>query len=291
MRRIELLSEGHSRGRVREIYQEIEHEFAVPLVGSMFRALAAYSDVLDSVWSQFKSNVGTQVFIDFSSRIRSNADAMAADTFELDDLYAWMQGHECDKEDIRRIRYVLEMFHYLNPKLLLTAAAVDVAVNRIQSPNVSRRRPSPSRTQEPEFPTRAPQVMLDQAPDQVKEVYFDVLDLMGIPIVPDDFQALGNWQNFIRRTWNDLKPVMRSTTYLEESQRLSRMAVELAQELPHAVVIESPTDEIRMIAETFLSLYARQTISTAGIRWMVLEGERAARTIGRAAGERPAQEQ
>jgi hypothetical protein len=121
----------------------------------------------------------------------------------------------------------------------------------------------------------------------VKEDYLDIADIMGVPIIPDDFQSLGHWPTFLRRAWTEIKTAMRSSTFLDEAQMLSAFAVSAAQELPHNMKIDAD-QEVRRILETFLSLYSRVSVVTAAIRWMVIEGERTVRVIGRAAGERPA---
>lgn len=286
MRRIGTLEEGQSRGRVREIYLDAERSFAVPFVGAVFRALAVQPNVLEQVWPQVKSNVEAQTFVNLSSRLRQRSDMLAETTFELVDLYAWLRDHGFPREDIRRILYILELFHQLDPKLLICTAAMTVAVTGISNPEIRRRRFSPIRTPQPEFPTRIPQVMIEQAPDEVKEDYLDIADVMGLPVIPDEFQTLGHWPPFLRRVWNELKPVTRSHTFLNEAENLEAVAIEMAQELPCPVKIENPTDDTRRILETFMSIYARMNLVISAVRWMMIEGERLARSVGRAAGER-----
>ncbi|HOK53321.1 MAG TPA: halocarboxylic acid dehydrogenase DehI family protein [Armatimonadota bacterium] len=289
MRRIETLEEGQARGRVKEIYKEIERAFGVPFVGGVFRALAQYPDVLESAWNQLKPNISTQSYVDLSNDLRQRADALAELIFELDDLYTWMLDHNFSREDIRKVLYTLEVLHYINPKLLLATAAITAGVMGVKNPQIKRRRESPITSQEPDYPNKLPQVMLEQASNEVKEDYYDIIAIMGLLTLPDDIQALGNWPTFLRRVWSNLKPVVRSATFLEESQNLESVAIESAQELPYPVEVKSDNPEVRRILESFMSMYARMCIGISAIRWMVMEGERTARLIGRAAGERPSE--
>ena len=289
MRRIDTCEEGQSRGRVREIYTEIEHDFGSPYVGEVFRALASYdADVFDRIWTELKPNVETQAFIDLSGQLRQRINALAEVTFEPIDFYSWLLDHDFSREDIRRIMYTLEVLHYVNPKYLLATAALLTTVMRVRDPRIIRRRASEITAFEPDFPTRIPQVMPEQASDDVKEDYYDIADVMGIPVIPDDFQALAHWPDFLRQVWTEFRSAMRSSTFLDEAQMVSTFAVSAAQELPYTMKLDVD-QEVRRILETFLSIYARVSVVTAAIRWMVIEGERTVRIVGRAAGERPSE--
>lgn len=290
MRRIETLEEGQAHGQLKVIYGEIQHNFGTPFVGSIFRALATQPGLLETVWPQLKPDVETQEFADLASRIRQRADSLARLTFDLDDLYTWLHDHRFTREDIRRILYVLEVLHYVNPKLMLATAALTVAAAGIKTPGVTQRGASRITKEEPEYPNKIPQVMFEQASNGVKEDYYDIADVMGTPIIPDDFQSLAEWPSFLHRVWNVLKPVMRSTTLLDEAQSISEFAVESAQELPYQVELAHPEQQhVRQIIETFLSLYSRMMVGISAIRWMMIEGQQNARIVGWAAGERSAE--
>lgn len=288
MRRIETLEEGQSQGQIRAIYEDIQRAFGTPFVGSIFRALATQPGLLETVWPKLKPNVEAQAFVDISNRIRQRADSLAQLTFELDDLYSWLHDHRFEREDIRRIFYTLEALYYVNPKLMLTAAAITVPIAGISSPMVTRRQASQITSDEPEFPNKIPQVMFEQASNGVKEDYYDIADVMGAPFIPDDFQALANWPSFLHRVWNMMKPVMRSRTLLDEAHGISEFAIKSALELPHPIEMEDSGEDTRRIVETFLSLYSRTMVGISAVRWMMIEGQRTAKIIGRAAGERHA---
>lgn len=286
MRRIETLEEGQSHGHIRAIYEDIQRVFGTPFVGSLFRALATQPGLLETVWLKLKPNMEAQAFVDISNSIRQRADSLAQLIFELENIYSWLHDHRFEREDIRRIFYTLEVLHYTNPKLLLATAAITVPITGISSPKVTRRQASQITSDEPEFPNKIPQVMFEQASNGVKEDYYDIVYIMGVPFVPDDFQALANWPPFLHKVWNILKPVMRSRTLLDEALSISEFAIESALELPHPIEVEEPGENARRIVETFLSLYSRTMMGISAIRWMMIEGQRTAKIIGRAAGER-----
>ncbi|MEN6520628.1 MAG: halocarboxylic acid dehydrogenase DehI family protein [Armatimonadota bacterium] len=290
MRRIETLEEGQAHGQLKTLYGEIQRDFGSPFVGSIFRALAKQPGLLEAVWPQLQPDVTTQAFVDLASRIRQRADTLAGLTFDLDDLYTWLHDHRFTREDIRRILYVLEVLHYLNPKLLLATAALTVSVTGIKTSGINRYRATRITKEEPEYPNKIPQVMFEQASNGVKEDYYDISDVMGIPVIPDDFQALAEWPSFLRRIWSMLKPGMRSTTLLNEAQGISQAALELAQELPNPVEVSYPDQQrARQLFETFLSLYARTMVGISAVRWTMIEGQQNARITGWAAGERSAE--
>ncbi len=287
MRRIELLEEGQAHGRIKEIYGEIERDFGSPFVGSVFRALGYHPEFLDSAWTQLRPNVESQAFLDLSHQISQRMNALAEVTFDIIDLYAWLLDHKFDKEDIRHILYTIEVLNYTNPKYLLATAAIIVGITGINNPQIKRRKASPVTSEEPEFPSPIPRIMAEQASKEVKEDYYDIADVMGVPVIPDNFQAFGKWPEFLRVVWNELKPAMRSSTFLDEARDVSAFTIEAAQELPYPVKLPDPGDDVRKIVETSISLYARVGVGTAGVRRVITEGERMARMVGRAAGERP----
>jgi hypothetical protein len=284
MQRFETLEEGHATGSVKETYLEIERLFGAPYVPALFRCLALHPDVLHTFWTKLKPNLQTQAFSDFSTQLRTRADALAEATFEFSNLYIWLRDHRFSREDIRHILYLIETLHYVNPRFLLATAALAAPAMGIKDSRIVRSKALPIKSQEPEFPTKISRVMFEQAPHDVKEDYFDIVAVMGSPLVPDEFTMFGHWPLFLKRVWSELKPVMRSTTFLDEAQNVSAYAIELAQELPYEIDLEDPGVEIRMILETFLSLNARLMVGMAAIRRMIVEGERLARAVGRAAG-------
>lgn len=286
MKLVETCEEGQAHGLVKDIYKQIEQSMGVPFVGAIFRSLASNPSTLASVWDQIRPNVETKAFIDLSQRLGRQADALAESTFEFVNLYGWLQDHGFSSEDIRPIRYIFDVFRHLDSDLQLISAAIIVALTEISDPRVVRRKAEVVSTEViTEYTLKVPQVMPEQAPPSVREDYYDILAVMGIPIVPDEYQALGKWPVFLRRAWAEMKPVMRSSTLLDEATSISALAIESAQELPHPIRLNVETDEIRRLAEIFLSLYSRTAMSTAAIRWMLIEGERATRAAGRAAGE------
>lgn len=285
MHRMETVEESHSRGQVREIYRDIEHSLGVPFVGAIFRAFAAVPEVLPSIWSQIRPNLGTQAFAYLSRRLRRQSEALAESTFELVDLYGWMIDHNCSREDIRRVLYSLEMLHFVDPKLLLITASLFANLHGIHDERIERRKPSIPTSQEPEFPTAIHRVMYEQAPEIVKEAYLDILDTCKSPIVPDDAQIIGNWPQFLHKAWTELKPMLHSPTFIEESRSLAGLAISLAQELPYPIDISNVDRNVHDIVNKFLRIYSGTTVTTAAVRWMMIEGQRSSRNAGRAAGE------
>lgn len=285
MRGIVTIEESHATGKTREIYHDVERALGIPFPGLTFRALAPVADVLESIWPQVKKNAATQSFSALSGRLQRQADEAVAATFELEDLYSWLKDHDFSREDTRRIRYSLDMLHHANPRLLLITASLYAALHNITDPRFTRPRPTVRNSHEPEYPTKIDRVMMEQAPLETKEIYLDAAEAAGVPVVPDDFLILGNWPTFLRRAWESVKPVMHSMTFINEASDLSVRATQFAQELPYPTELSNTDIEVRRLVDIVQSLYARTTMATAAVRWMVIEGERINRVAGRAAGE------
>ncbi len=285
MRVIATIEESHAHGATKDIYTNIERTLAVPFVGMVFRSLATREGVLEAVWPQIRRNIETQAFSDLAGQLRRNSEGAVETTLEFDDVFAWLGEHNFSREDVRHIRYALEMLHFVNSKLLLANAAMYVSLHNISNPKIVRSRPKEITKTEPQFPTRVSRVMLEQAPADTKEIFLDVMDAVRVPAIPDDFLMLAEWPTFLRRIWNDLRPAMHSPTFIDEAATLSALAIESAQELPYPISLENAGIDTRRIVDMFQSFYPMVSLATAAVRWMVIEGERVNRSIGRAAGE------
>ena len=282
---IHMIEEGQAHGQIKEIFRDIEGALGAPFVPAIFRSFAMRPELLEEAWPQIKRNIETQSFVELSARLRRRSDSIVETIFEFDDLYSWIQEHGFSREDLRRMRYALEMLHYVGPKLLLVTASLYVSLHNIRDPKVVRAKALPQTNQEPEFPTKVPRMMMNQATADVKEAYLDVAEAVGAPILPDEFQMLGEWPPLLRRVWNDLRPVMHSKTFLDEAECMLAVATEAAQELPYSISLEHAGIDVRRVVDMFMSVYSKTQLAISAVRWMITEGERISRMTGRAAGE------
>ncbi len=65
----------------------------------------------------------------------------------------------------------------------------------------------------------------EQASEQVKNIYQDIKKVLGLPIVPNLFKAMGNNPEQLEVTWNQFKVIMGPGELTKREKELVAMAV------------------------------------------------------------------
>jgi hypothetical protein len=108
--------EDNATPEVKRVYDDIKTALRVPLVDLVFRDLARYPDFLTVAWRQLHPNVQSIYFERQADRVRARA---------VDAVATWSSAPAAPDDELRA---TLEVFHYVNPKLLIAVAALRAAV-------------------------------------------------------------------------------------------------------------------------------------------------------------------
>lgn len=282
--KIRMIEEHDADAKTREIYRDIKKTMSVPMVNSFFMTLAYYPDVLETFWQAVKPSLNTHFFLSSTRRAQTVADSTAETLFEFIDDYAWLKDHGFSREDMREIRYGVEYFHYVIPKMAVLSSHL---MSVLHGYNLSPAGQREADTQEPDFSVKIQTVPFESAPREVEYIYRDIVDATGYHIINKLYTVLARWPEYLKHTWYDeIKPVVFTQDYRRESSKLQEIIHEAARQLPYPAIdirdkLEGEAvEKAPQIAEFFDRMLPGEMIVVGGIRNMLVEGERAARAAG-----------
>src|SRR5438093_3463233 len=128
----EPVPEYKAEGEIERVYHEIRQSLRVTGVNLNFRAWAAFGKFLPEIWEQLRPNVESTVFDSAATQLREQALHAAASLPRSDsDSYPPL-----GQSRSYQIRAALDLYHDINPKLLVLTAAVYQALQgeRIGNP-------------------------------------------------------------------------------------------------------------------------------------------------------------
>jgi hypothetical protein len=260
----EEISEEDAQGQVKAVYKDIKQTLRVPLVNLVFRVLANHPDYLQLAWRQLKPNIQTVFFEQQADAIRARAvDGVAS-----------MSVRTAEQDPA--IGEVLNVFHYVNPKLLLAVAALRTASNG-ELPRLEEIPAEARRQIVPGIPGGVPSVPMvdpDAASPEVRAIFEDILTTLNLNSVNSDYRALAHYPDYFTRAWDALKPMATSPDYQRLHVDLRRIAEEAVLRLPFRVeaspnvmrlcgISEREIDAIRGTLDRFYRLLPGLTANVA----------------------------
>ena len=250
--RLRLVGESEARGRTQEVYEEIKQTFGVPQVSALFQAFAAYPKVLDVFWRAMRPTVQTRQFFRLGDRLRADAYTRMYNYFQMCDLRA---SHGLNAGSWQQISEITELFHYLDPLLLLLSVALTQASARPVGESAGESSPA----EHPVFPHPAPLVTEEMAPAQIKAIYDDIKRTLDLPVLSTAYQAFASFPAFLESYWNALKPIAQSALYTESHAGVRETAWSLVREFPARVELTSDYLSDAGVADDDITVAARIT--------------------------------
>jgi len=228
--RIQPVKKDQASPEIRARFEDIQDTMGVPWPPANWRAYAMYPDVMKLFWERLKPAVATDPFLRDALEITERAYRGASDWYR--------PGYrpELSADDLRRIEWELDAFEFGNPQLLIQQAALSRALRGETAGQEGGAQP---RRQPNAY--RGPEIsMIDeqQAAEEVKRLYQDIKQTLGLPVVNSDYQALAKWPGFFGPAWSDAKQWRQRNEYRRLQQELGRMADEAAGRLRPAVRLD-----------------------------------------------------
>jgi hypothetical protein len=257
--------EAEAEGKIKIVYDDIKSTLRTPVVGLAFRALAVYPDYLQVAWIALKPNVQTVFFEMRADKLRSLAAG------------ALQRGAAPAAPGIPGpAQAVYEVFHDLNPKLLLAIAALRSATNG-QQPRLAELTSDEKRQLVPEAPAdRHAPALVDPttASGAVAEVFQRIETEFPAPTVPCEYRALAAWPDYLTETWELVHAQMATPEYRQVVRQVRTMTEEIVVALPYRMDIgphvlrqsglsERGIDEVHQTLRTFYRLLSEEVVSWA----------------------------
>lgn len=212
---------------VARIYEELRTTFRVPFVNFLFRVLANYPEPFAEAWAALRPTLGTVGFERAADHLR--AAAVSEPTIPTADVdWSAMEG-------LARVRAFTASIHYVLPKLLLTAIALDRLLGR--EDEAAREAVEPiwlgmeAATALPAGSAagtvRIPLLDPHDAQGRVHGVFEDIKKRHGHPGVASYYRALGHWPDLLATLWNEVSPGIGSASRTRQKDRVVSLAASL----------------------------------------------------------------
>src|SRR5437016_4894101 len=195
-----------------EIYELVTRKVRVGRVPLLFKALAA-EKALGPCWTALRPAIRVRAFEEAADDLRARAARAAVDLgCPLIETQLEWAGHDLD--DIDEIRGQVDIFHYVDAKLLMAVAVLGEALAGGVG-GVSR-----GPRGEQRVPRGVPhdmdpiELVAEDANGPLGKVFKSIRSHLGLGLVPDDFRALGRWPKYLELAWT------RSAEHTSELQSL-----------------------------------------------------------------------
>jgi hypothetical protein len=263
--KLKLVSENDADGRTQEIYAEVRHALGVPQVSALFRAYAVYPKFLERFWTAFRPGVQTPEFFRLGDRIRAEAYTRIHNYFQVPDLRTPRQSSSA-----ARLAETIDLFHYLDPLLLLMAVT---QMRAFETP-VGREHNGQQHPEHPVFDARPVVVEAEFAAKRTRAIFDEIKRTLGQPALSAAYICFAEHPEFLESYWMALKPVSRSALYTEIHSGLLATAWALAREFPARVELtvadlaetgmsDSEIASVARVTEVFVDALSRLVLNVA----------------------------
>jgi hypothetical protein len=234
MARPRQVSEREAHGEVERVLHEVRQVLRVTGVDGTVLTWAGFERFLVTMWEAMGPNVETRAFESAADEVRARAVEVAE---RLGPLGAWDAVHLGESQRYH-VRGALELYHYLDPKLLVFTSAVKLA---LQGTPVGARQPwgsaeriergAPARMMAMEWESERPE------DGRLRGLFKDILAAVGPPSLPGEFRTLALWPEYLEAAWERLAPRMKGEEWGRACDALLATSRRLARELPYEVAL------------------------------------------------------
>ena len=211
--KLQPVAEHEAVGEIERVYHEIKKVLRVTGVNLNFRTWAGYQAFLPAMWDAVRRNAETRNFEDAADRVRAEA-ARAAETLGR---LAAIDAVQLGESQTYQVRAALDLYHYINPKLLVLTSAVRLALE-----DGAVERSATAQTKTELIDLGAPGKMYsmemeDENPsdERIANVFTDIKESLSLSSVNSDYRTLALWPDYLKAAWDRLKPVV-------QEQRVSK---------------------------------------------------------------------
>jgi hypothetical protein len=263
MSRQEILEHGADE-TIGAVYEAIKSTLCVTYVPSLFRKLATHATFFPNMWTSLEPTLTIYY-------VRA-ADALRADAVErVDSLGDDLSLPEPERE---RLREALWTVHFVAPKTLLAAAALEAALST-GTTDAASQVVWPQNTGVPRGMPRPDFVHPDDAPEAVSQRYAEIRETLQLPALTDEWRALGSSSDALESVWGQVRELAQGDAYPRAVEELASAAREHGRTLPRRVLDLDPEtlrnrgvdDEaqraVRETVSAFVPALARETIHTS----------------------------
>lgn len=201
--RLALVDETQADRMTIEIYELVTRKLRIGRVPLLFRALAA-EKALGPCWQALRPAIRVRAFEEAADDLRARAARCAVELgCPLIETQLEWAGYDVDEID--EIRGQVDIFHYVDAKLLMAVAVLSQALDGgVGGVNKGVRA-------EQRVPRGVPpemdhiELVAEDANGALAKPFKAIRAHLGLGLVPDDFRALGRWAKYLELAWGDAR--------------------------------------------------------------------------------------
>jgi hypothetical protein len=238
------VSEREAHGDVERVLYEMRQVLRVTGLDVTVRTWAGFERFLVGMWEVMGPNAETRAFESAADEVRAQAVEAAE---RMGPLGAW-EAVSLGESQRYHLRGALELYHYLDPKMLVFTSAVKLALEgtavgaRLPVVSAERiERGAPARMMAMEWVSERP----DDA--RLRALFKDILSTVGPPSLPGEFRGLALWPEYLEAAWERLKQRMKGEEWAHACDALLTTSRRLARSLPYAV--ELSKEHVQVLLE------------------------------------------
>jgi len=225
---------------VREAFREIKNSLRVPVVSLLFQAYAATPKFLEIAWRRLRPSVLTAQFGQQALEIGTIAERTVS-SFTVRDHAALLRARAIGPPEMRRMREIVDLFRLANPKVLIIAAAVELALRGEAINGTGTAGPAHDHHYGhgvKEF--RATPLLLAEErdwPPRVRAVHEEMKATFGSAFVSSEYRAIAAYPDWLEVWWKDCKSWVADPRYAAAAEEIRAAAFEEARALPHRFIL------------------------------------------------------
>jgi hypothetical protein len=225
------IAEHEATGETERIYHEVRQTLRVTGVDLMFRVWTSYERFLPVLWSAVRANAETMAFEESADRMRVDLTRLAERLGPLELATRVRLG----ESQSFQLSAALDLYHYANPKLMVLASAVRLALDG--EPLGRSGDGGLARLELGAPATMPPMEMVLEEPDdrRVREIFADLERTTGLRWVNSDYRTLALWPDYLAAAWEVLKPMTRRPQFTSSAEQVLESSRALARALPYPV--------------------------------------------------------
>lgn len=220
------VAEHEAAGEIERVYHQIRQSLRVTGVNLIFRKWASQEGLLPVIWDAVRHNLETRAFESAADQVRADAARSAVALGRLgatDDV-------ALGESQTYQVRWALELYHYINPKLLLIAAMVRRGLTGESSHPAAPPEPAVEYIERGFPPRMFAMEMEDAEPDdeRLREIFADIQQTLSLESINSDYRTLALWPDYLTAVWTKLKPMVQRPQYDQAVSSLRERARTLA---------------------------------------------------------------
>jgi len=234
------------------ITERIREDLRSPFVPQAIRKLAEADGYLEVVWPLVASSVQTAGFLGSARYMADMALASVEEVYEPVLTRDSLLEAGVTATDLDRITEVVDVFHYVQPQLLLVLAALAEAMEREQVGGYGKADPRELIEREQRHLATPVQTAASLPPD--------ILEALNLAEPPDLYSAVAAWPGYLQVVWEELQHLVAYPEFRRRGRGLyfyaragARFLAEPLRANPEALREAGLTDEAIEVAQQALA--------------------------------------